>query len=300
MTLPSARAVKIADAVPARSSDQPLHVIELAPRKVPASLVTRLLFGGFLAGFGWFFTAFGMLFVLVALPGSLPDFRSYDTHGVADIQRVEDTRKSENDKTVLRVAYTFEDDAGQPHHGVSYTTDPVDPHATRGVEYSRAHPEMSRLHGMRRYPFSPWALVVLVFPIVGLTMAGRAFVRGIRAARLLRRGIETTGKVVDVVPRRMKVQNERIMRATVEFNVGEQTQRTTFDVGESGAPPRDEIRRLIYDPQAPSRASTLDDLPGEPRITPEGKLAWSSGSAALVLIAPVIAVVELALLPFVL
>lgn len=293
--------VKVPDVdLPSNPSDRPLHIIELAPRKVPASLVVRLLFGSPPGVFGWIFAAFGMLFVLLFVPRSLPDFTSYDATALAEVDRVEATKMSENDHSIFRVTYTFADDAGHVHHGQSYTTDEVVPHVEHIAHYVRAHPDESRLDDMRRHPFGVLALMVLLFPIVGLALAGRVFVRGIRAARLLRRGIETTGKVIDVEPTRLKVQHERIMRATVEFAVGDRVERTTFDVGESGAPPRDEIRRLIYDPQAPSRASTLDDLPGEPRITPEGKLAWSSGSAALVLIAPVIAVVELALLPFVL
>jgi hypothetical protein len=301
MTLPSARAVKVADVVPApRPSDRPKQVIELAPRKVPASLVARLLFGSPLGVFGWIFAAFGMLFVLLFVPRALPDFTSYDGTAFGEVEHVEKTNMSENDDHIWRVAYTFEDNAGRVHHGESYTTDDVTPHTERLVEYTRANPNVSRLKGMSRRPFGVLALMVLLFPIVGLALAGRVFVRGIRAARLLRRGIETTGKVIDVESTRLKVQRERIMRATVEFAVGDRAERTTFDVGESGAPARDEIRRLIYDPAAPSRASTLDDLPGKPRITTEGKLAWSSGSAALVLIAPIVAVIEIALLPFVL
>jgi hypothetical protein len=301
-TVPSARVVKGGDVESSageRDLAPPINVIALAPRTVPRAFVARLLFGGPLGAFGWVFAAFGMIFTLVFVPRSMPDFTSYDMTATATVEHVETTTMSENKEHVLRVTYTFEDAEGQLHRGQSYTRDPVETNSERTVEYTRADPDVSRLRGMRRSPFDSLALIVLVFPIAGIAIAWRQLVRGIRAVRVLRTGVETTGKIVDVTPTKLTVQNQRIMRATVEYLVGERTCRTTFDFPKNSAPALDGVQRLVYDPQSPTRATTLDNLPGQPRITEGGVLAWTPGSAALVLIAPVIFVLELVALPFV-
>ena len=126
-----------------------------------------------------------------------------------------------------------------------------------------------------------------MFPIVGLAIAGQQLVRGIRAAHLLRSGVETTGKIVEVTEVRSGSRNRTpTMRAVVEYLVGERTYHTTVDYSQADAPDPDSAQRLIYDPQLPSRSAMLDALPGRPRITEDGNVASTTYSAVLVFLAP--------------
>jgi hypothetical protein len=44
---------------------------------------------------------------------------------------------------------------------------------------------------------------------------------------------------------------------------------------------------MLYDPRAPAHATTLDHLPGSPRITPSGNLEAQPGIVIHLLIAPI-------------
>src|SRR6185436_12798092 len=85
------------------------RVLRLAPRALPRSLVWRLLFGG-IAGFGWLFAAFGMVFVLGFLPSLDLRSPSYDRQTHATITGIEETGSSENERPIYRVSYTFVDE----------------------------------------------------------------------------------------------------------------------------------------------------------------------------------------------
>jgi hypothetical protein len=288
MTVPKARIIK--------GGDSPTG--ESAPQRAlsPADTIRRL-FGG-LGVYGWFFAAFGVVFAAGMLPKVKPDFASYDATARGTVVHVERTNDKVNDDPVMRVSYTFEDSAGRSHQGASYTTYPIEPDTGRIVEYERDDPGLSRLDGMDRTPVGDWAWVlsifVLIFPIVGLALAVPQLVRGIRAVRVVRTGVETTGTIVDVSPTSVVIRNRGpIMRATVEFLVGERPFRTTFDFLEAKAPARDSVQRVVYDPRSPTRATVLDNA------TENGGSAWADLSAALLLIAPAIFLIGLVSLPFV-
>jgi hypothetical protein len=160
--LPAARVV--------RGGDAPAH-LQPAPRRVPARLVWRLLFGSPIGIFGWCFVAFGMGFILASVPRVEFVTPDHDRETTATIMLVTPTGASENDQPIYRVDYVFTDATGAVMSGTSYTKDPT-VHGTQRVEYVAADPSRSRLEGMRSRPHSWWVLVVVVvFPLVGLGMA---------------------------------------------------------------------------------------------------------------------------------
>jgi len=53
------------------------------------------------------------------------------------------------------------------------------------------------------------------------------------------------------------------------------------------------LEPMLYDPLAPARATTLDHLPGSPRITAVGALESRPGIAVYVLICPLAFAAEL-------
>ena len=50
----------------------------------------------------------------------------------------------------------------------------------------------------------------------------------------------------------------------------------------------DELEPMLYDPRDPARATTLDHLPGKPRIDADGELEVEHGTSFHLLIAPVL------------
>ena len=260
-------------------------VLRLAPRAVPRRLVHRLMFGGKIAVFGWAFAAFGMGFVLFFLPMIDLGWERYDRRAVARVTSVEQTSSSENDRYIHRVHYTFADDAGVEHRGESYTMDPPAVLSPHDVAYRSGDPSRSRLSGMRRRPFSPFLSFVLVFPIVGLGIALWQLRAGRRNLHLLRHGVETTGKLIRKAPTNVTVNDVPVMALTFDYEVGGKTYSATMKTLTPAALEDDEREAMLYDPAAPARATTLDHLPGAPKVT-NGELLDRPGISAHLLLLP--------------
>ena len=290
--LPEARIVKDGGPRPATAGDAPAHVLRLAPRALPWRLVWRLWFGGTLGMFGWFFAGFGLLFCLIFLPLSELWTPDYDRTATATITRVEETSTSENDQTIYEAHYTFVDERGVTRTGSSYTKDPS-PGGTREVEYLAEDPDDSRLVGMRSRPFGWWAGFVLIFPIVGLAIAIPQLVAGRRAVRLLRHGVETRGRLVRKEATNVTVNKRPVMALTFRFDVGGRTHGATVKTLNTAPLEDDAEEPMLYDPYDPSRATTLDHLPGSPRVTSDGRIDARPGIAIHVLIMPAVTAVLL-------
>jgi hypothetical protein len=193
------------------------QVLQLAPRHVPRPLIVRLLFGGIIAVFGWLFAAFGMVFVFFFVPAMELGSGGYDERTTATVTRIEPTNMSENERVIYRVHYTFRDEAGALRQGASYTKDPPDKPGEWDVTYESDDPSRSQLVGMRRQPFSLIGLVTLLFPIIGLAIAGSQLVGGLRDLRLLRFGAETRGKLTGKRATSTTVNDRPVMELTFEY-----------------------------------------------------------------------------------
>jgi hypothetical protein len=263
-------------------------VLRLAPRALPRALIWRLIFGGPLVVFGWLFAAIGMVAALVFLPMLDLSFGDHDRQASATLTSVEETSSTENEHRIYRVRYTFLDEAGLVRHGESYTTDPPSVSGSWRVDYRSGDPSESQLHGMRRRPFSPLFLFVLVFPIVGLGLVIWQLPAARRNVRLLRYGAETRGKLVRKRETRVTVNDTPVMALTFEYEVCGKTYSTMVKTLQPAPLEDDEREAMLYDPQSPSRATTLDHLPGSPKVTAGGELEARPGTAFHLLILPVL------------
>lgn len=281
--VPEARVVR--DKLPPR--------LEPPPRKVPATLVWRLLFGG-IGALGWFVATVSMVAVLVLVPRAEIFRPDYDRTGTATITRVEETSSSEgsrsNARPIHRVHFTFVDDNGTTRTGASYTTYPPATGDRYRVEWVAADPSKSRLVGMRARPFDRSVLFMLLFPIVGLGLAFAQLFIGIRAIRLLRTGLETRGKLVAKQPTGSSVNNQPVMALTFEFQVGGHPVRATVTAVDTSVLEDDELEPMLYDPRRPTRATTLDHLPGSPKITEDGRIIVGPGFTGLLVTMPVLTI----------
>jgi hypothetical protein len=274
---------------PNGSDDVPPSARTLLPgrRELSRGLVCRLLFGGPIVTFSWVFATIGMVVVLAFLPTLDLSVSNYDRQTTAKVTRIEKTDSSENDRPIYRVHYTFLDAAGTEHRGESYSTSPPSYVDTWRVDYRGDAPSESQLAGMRRRPFSAILLVVVVFPIIGLTLVLWQLRIARRNLRLLRDGVETRGKLVDKRATMVHVNNVPIMALTFEYHVDGTRYTATVKTLTTARLEDDERESMLYDSRAPAHATTLDHLPGSPRITPSGNLEAQPGIVIHLLIAPI-------------
>jgi hypothetical protein len=247
------------------------NLLRLPPRAVPRPLVWRLQFAHVLGIGGWVTAAAGFLACLIVLPMADVNPPDYDRKTQAAIADVEDSGAEENGSPIYRVHYTFVDEGGVARRGVSYTKDSA-VHGNREVEYVAADPDQSRLVGMRSKPIPALVALILLLPLIGLGIAAAQIVRGRRAVRLLRFGVETRGKLIRKTETNLMVNERPVMALTFEYEVDGKAYRSVSRTTDPTLLEDDALEPMLYDPRRPSRATTLDHLPGKPAIDPDGKL----------------------------
>jgi Protein of unknown function (DUF3592) len=263
------------------------------PRRVPLSLKI-VNFNNLFAQIGWFVFGFGMIFFW-AFAGnadfSFVTFRGDIEQTTGKVLRVEQTGASENERPVMKHVYEFSL-AGQRHTGIAYTTgDAASQGAEVLVEYSAGNPERSRIAGMRRAPFGPWAAIVAIFPLIGFVVLYFGAKSGSRRNLLLERGILTTGTLIGKRETNVTVNKRRVWALTFEF-IARDGRRCEAE-GRSTDPERmeDEAQEpLLYDPDDPSRAYMLDEAPARPEFDQTGELRGRPFAALFAIIVPAVVI----------
>ncbi len=267
------------------------------PREVPVSVRLRVLFGGFNNQFGWIFFGFGMIFVWIFTAHSdvtsIFLFRLQTRTTIGIVESVQPTNATENDVQVYEVRYTYFDNLGEQHGDASYTTGHPGALARVNVEYVVAFPSISRVEGMRREMFGPGAAFVIIFPMIGLGFLTSGIWYGLKANRLLSQGRIAFGKLISTVSTNTSINNRPVLKLT--FNFKDQD-GLDWDVTAKTHEPedlRDELEEpLLYDPNNPSIAVLLDNLPGSTEFDSSGNLiAASFWETVKVLLVPGLSVV---------
>jgi len=282
---------------PARS----LPLASLPPRTVPWSLHLSALFGGFFNQFGWLFFGFGMVFFWVFganadLSGPLFAFTPVDT-APGLVLGVEGTSFSEggdgNSMPVYRIRFAY-NARGRSLEGVAYATGYAPENGVRvTVEILRWHPTVARLAGTRRAAFPALALLVVMFPLVGLGFLVPGVRDGLKATRLLRLGRLTTGKLISREVTNMSINHQPVMKLTFEFTAHDGS--TSQGIAKTHQPQalEDEAEEpLLCDPADPSTAVLLDSVAGSPRLDPAGQYEPRPMSKVIpLLIVPLLSIV---------
>lgn len=263
------------------------------PRRVPISLELANIFNG-MSQFGWFFFGFGMIFFWVFVGHadfSAITFRGDIAQTSGKVVRVEETGASENETSVMANHYEYSV-AGQRLRGTSYTTGSAVAEGEEvTVEFTEGNPLRSRIAGMRRAQFGPWISFVAIFPLIGFLILYYAMKNGLRRTALLRRGILTTGKLIDKEPTNVTVNDRRVYELTFEFTARDG--RRCEAKARTSDPSRledENAEPLLYDPEDPSRAYLLDEIPGRPEVDGTGELLGRPIQAVFMLILPVIVI----------
>jgi hypothetical protein len=185
------------------------------PRSVPFRLCCHLLAGpvtvGGSAGF-----AFGMVFALIFAPATDPvgtwRLRQRRQEAPGWLEAVVATSfheggdEGEEGTPIYRHDYSFRLPDGTALRGSSYTVGQQfqlpapapggpPPRLQVTVEYDPDHPVTNRIRGTRTSPYTPWVLLVLLFPAAGLLVALGGLLAGRRRLRLLRDGECTAATV---------------------------------------------------------------------------------------------------------
>jgi len=168
------------------------------------------------------FLIMGMLFVWVFVG----DFRPVDewrltrstTTAQATVTGVRETGSTENDVQVYEYRFTFSTPDEQTITARSYSTGHVWSTGDRVTAwYVPGKPSVARLEGTRRSTFSPWTLLVLVFPVIGAVFFTLATVRGLRQVTLLRYGEIASARRISGQGTNTYVDHEQVMKYTYEF-----------------------------------------------------------------------------------
>jgi hypothetical protein len=272
-------------------------------RVVPWSTRVVVLFGGLAAPMGWFFFAFGMIFVWVfaaqadytsafLLRGKLQSAPATIT-AVRETGFSEGGGKRRRGTPIFACDYEFTHE-GKKFSGTSYRQGRANEGTRTTAQFSPGRPEVSRLAGMRCAPFGMAVLLTGIFPIAGLAIALPGLWRGRRNVALLVHGEMAEGRLIGKEAMDAHVNKQQVFKLTFEFTDLLGTTRQA--VAKTHLPERltdDKVEKLFYSPRNPARAVLLDDLPGKPSINERGELKPKSvGAVIAVLVGPVLALLS--------
>ena len=278
---------------------QEYYDLALPPRRVPWSVRSQLLLGGFSNQFGWLFFGFSMIFMWLfgfnADLSSIMFALSRVETAPGEIMLVEQTNASENDTPIYAYTYSFRvERLEKQYQGVSYTTGhEFGSEQKVVVEYLADDPTVSRIQGARRAQFSPWVFCfVPILPLIGLGFAAFGLRNGLKANALLATGKIGRGVLKSRQATNVRINNRTVYKLTFEFTADDgQRYKAVSKTHQPELLQDDAEERLLYHPTNPAYAVMLDNLPGAPDIDELGQIRpLSVYSAGLVLIIPVLAI----------
>lgn len=279
-------------------SPQSRHLRQPPPRHI--SLITQLsiLLGGFLNTFGWIFLTFGSLFVWVFGYNSEarfifdPPIEKWEiAEGV--ILNAERTGSSVNGQNVWQ--YDFQLYVNErAYSGTSYTiTQRFKEGAEVPVLYLFDAPEKSYIKGTKRAHFPAWtALVVSIFPLVGLIMILVTVKRNTKFLRLLQNGQFTRGQLKDKQSTNSSItingRHYPIYKYEFEFLVGSHCYSAFCQTHLTQRVEDEEKEIVLYNAHDPKDAIVYDAFKNAPDINGQGQLEPMTLKQSWVILLPIL------------
>jgi len=285
-------------------TDPAVQNIAPPPRRLPLLVWARVLLGGPLTVFGLVLVGgLAMLFVWLLLidadPSTIVFGGKLDT-AIAEVTACSETgiRRDALDGSggvpVYAISYSFIAPGGEEVRGVSYSIGRrVEAGELVTVEFPEGRPWVSRIRGMERTITRPWGLFAAVFFAGGVLCLVPGLARGWKACRLLRSGALAVGKAVGARPTGTHVAFRAVHAIQFEFTT--EDGRTFHTVATTHQPEKlaqHEYEGLLYDPDDPSYAAMINNLPGSPKIDIDGNVTAGNplrGAIALALVLTLLA-----------
>lgn len=253
------------------------------PRHVPWAVRVRLALGGH-GALGWWTIVVALGLVLFGLG----DRWHHDAHAIGEVVAATPTGETDEDSVPIADLVVRFVPAGAATGAVTIEVTSPAVGGRVAIVYASGDPgDAARWDASER----PIAVTGGAGAAGGLVLAVLGVLRMRRAVRLLRSGREVGGRLIARRASRME-------DGPVELTFAYVVEGRTFEHRARTHAPRvledDAAEPMLYDPAVPSRATTLDDLPGGPRVV-EGALVARSGIAAAIghCIAPAVAIGEL-------
>lgn len=255
------------------------------PRHVPFDLKVSLLCNFFVL-FGSFFFAFGMIFFWVFIdPYAIyKDIILHNDHKNTEgtITDIRDTNVSINKERVLGYKYTFSHD-NEDYSGESFMTRKrLNEGNNVKIIFHPDNPHISKISGTNLNIGGYASLFVLIFPLVGLTLAFFGYKSGSKQLSMLKSGIITHALVSDVKKTNVTVNNRRVFKVKMEYQDSRGGTHTNYHSTTEPSVLTDEPTELIlYNPQKPSDFWPIDDMEQKLDIDERGDLIPPKDTKAL-------------------
>jgi hypothetical protein len=215
---------------------------------------------------GLIFFLFGMIFVIVF--GSAADlsairFRLSPTQTTTGtVIESRGTSYSEGDRNVIKYNYKY-GIQGVQHYGQSFSsTRYFSENETVKVEYLTYHPEVSRIKGMKRKPFSMWGILfVAIFPLIGLSFLTYNFIQTRQQIAIIDRSAAALGKLINARRTGTRINDRYVYKMEFEYTVHGRVYHT---IARTLRPEllKDDIEEpLLYSIGQPEKAVMFDTLP---------------------------------------
>ncbi len=178
----------------------------------------------------------------------------------------------DEDEDIYAVEYEFTAADGSTYHDTAWAFEHVDNDNSVTVEYITGEPSISRVRGMRDYPAGVWTpiLIPIIFSVGGAVALTIAFLRNRRNRRVLEKGEFDTATFIDKHPTSAIVNNKPLYLMRFEYEVGGKRYETTTKTIHPEKLEDDEEELLVYNPNDPSEAYLIDNLPGSVELRSDG------------------------------
>ena len=235
------------------------------PRRIPKWIWKRYSFGVA----GWFVTAFGTIFLVVGLFGTmaiapmhlpeqwrLDSEESLTTQG--EITAVKYANITINDEKVYHYRYTFQPENGAKMEEIAFRDgDSWKPGDKVEVHYLQSDPSVSVPTGARMGPGSWGSLFVLIFPLIGALTIGIPLIFSLRRRKILREGRIASAKVSGLRRTNVSINHQPQYAISMLRDDGVEMVRKTHHPEEialaNEKKARNEAIVVLHDPVKPNR-----------------------------------------------
>ena len=244
-------------------------------RVVPGSVVWRLFLHGIANQVAWLLLGLGLIagwIVIFSVDLSFVYYLGAVEQTTGTITDSVETSVTLNDAVVMINMYRFVASNGRRFEDYSYATGRwYKEGESVTIEYPHGKPQLSRIQGMRRKLFGPYALWLLLGPIGGVGFLALRVRRAWRLKRLLQHGVLTGGTLVDKEATNTRINEALVYKLTFAYTAQDgRTYQVVHKTHITAPLEDDKNERLLYDAAHPQHAFLVDALPGRPTFDKRG------------------------------